>query len=158
MLVQGQIKWKIFEGRNIKNFDRNFNKCSPNLKGFRLNLKDWRRNLKDFGAKYKDFGSCLKDLYRKFWFLRGDFHPDPRSSEGTLKIPEGTASCPRGFSKSQKGRRGSGWKYTTKKQDFVHIYSHFFLIHRYGGRCLWHKYFQMLFAYIFSSLLVLSRR
>ena len=33
-------------------------------------------------------GQKFQNLYKKFWFLRGNFHPDPRSLEGIFKIPE----------------------------------------------------------------------
>ena len=65
------------------------------------------------------------NLYRKFWFLGGDFHPDPRSPEGILKIPEGTACCPRGFSKSPNGRWGSGG-IPDQKPEFC---AYFFHVH-----------------------------
>ena len=44
------------------------------------------------------------NLYKKFWFLRGNFHPDPRSLEGILKIPEGSTPCPRGRAKAGERR------------------------------------------------------
>ena len=63
----------------------------------------------------------MLNLYRKFEFLRGDFSPDPRSPEGILKIPDGTSSCPRGFSKSPNGRWGSGQN-TRSKTRILYIF------------------------------------
>ena len=74
------------------------------------------------GKFIRKFPPEIRNFYKKFWFLRGNFHPDPRSLEGILKIPEGTACCPRGFSKSPNRRWGSGWKFTIINQNFVYIF------------------------------------
>ena len=57
----------------------------------------------------------FQNLYRKLWFLWGDFHPDPLSPEGILKFPEGSTPCPRAgaeargvYQKARTGEMGIG--------------------------------------------------
>ena len=66
----------------------------------------------------------MKNLYRKFWSLGGDFHPDPLSQEENLKILEGTTICPSGISKSPIGAKGIWLKIHDQKPEFC---TYFFL-------------------------------
>ena len=78
---------------------------------------------------------------RKFWLLGGDFHPDPRSPEGILKIPEGSTPCPRavaeagvrreapnggrsGGPRARRAARGDFQNPRTGDGDLVKIHDH----------------------------------
>ena len=97
----------------------------------------------------------MKKICTKFWFLIGDFPRSPspvrgfwkspraaRRARGPERRPEGTACCPRGFSKSPNGRWGSGENPRSKTRILYIFFSHscLTLIKQYEY-CCYHSYF-----------------